>query len=42
MKKFIKFNALNNSTKGFILMISPFIGALLGLVIVGISYLILK
>ena len=37
-----KFDEIDDSTKGFILMISPFIGGLLGLIIVGISYLIWK
>ena len=41
MKQLIsKFNSIDDSMKGFILMMSPFIGAVLGLIIVGISYLI--
>ena len=35
-----KWDKTDDSTKGFICMISPFIGALLGLIITGISYLI--
>lgn len=41
MKQLInKFNSMDDSIKEFILMMSPFIGAVLGLIIVVISYLI--